>query len=109
MQPDRRLVEDAGDVGERRSEVADHFGPLRLAARKAFRTGGQAEVAEPDLDEQIEDLPQCDQQRRDRLVEARIHCARSVICIAQASAMLIPWIFASRAVSLSRCRTPDRR
>ena len=32
VQPDRRLVEDVGDVRERRSEVADHLGALRLAA-----------------------------------------------------------------------------
>ena len=32
VQPDRRLVEDVGDVGQRRPEVADHLGALRLAA-----------------------------------------------------------------------------
>ena len=31
VQPDGRLVEDVGDVGQRRPEVADHLGPLRLA------------------------------------------------------------------------------
>jgi len=34
VQPDRRLVEDVGDVGERRPEVADHLGALRLTARQ---------------------------------------------------------------------------
>ena len=29
---DRRLVEDIGDVGERRTEVADHLGALGLSA-----------------------------------------------------------------------------
>ena len=32
VQPDRRLVEDVGDVGQRGAEVADHLGALRLAA-----------------------------------------------------------------------------
>ena len=32
VQPDGRLVEDVGDVGQRRSEVADHPRALRLAA-----------------------------------------------------------------------------
>lgn len=31
VQPDRRLVEDIGDIGERGPEVADHLGPLRLS------------------------------------------------------------------------------
>ena len=34
VQPDRRLVEDVGHVGERRAEVADHLGALRLTARE---------------------------------------------------------------------------
>ena len=34
VQPDRRLVEDVGDVGEAGAEVADHLGALRLAAGK---------------------------------------------------------------------------
>jgi hypothetical protein len=34
MQPDGRLVEDVGDVGQRRSEVADHPGALGLSARE---------------------------------------------------------------------------
>ncbi len=32
VQADRRLVEDVGDIGERRAEVADHLRPLGLAA-----------------------------------------------------------------------------
>ena len=32
VEADRGLVEDVGDVGERRAEVADHLGALRLAA-----------------------------------------------------------------------------
>ena len=55
MEADRRLVEDVGDVGERRTEVADHLRPLRLAAGQ--RAGGpvEREVAEPDLDERVEE------------------------------------------------------
>ena len=37
MQADRRLVEHVGDVGQRRAEVPDHLGPLRLAARQRAR------------------------------------------------------------------------
>ena len=37
VQPDRRLVEHVGDVGERRPEVADHLGALGLAARQRAR------------------------------------------------------------------------
>ena len=71
VQADRRLVEDVGDVGERRAEVADHLGALRLAARQRARRPVEREVAEPDLDERVERLPQRRQQRRDRrLVEA---------------------------------------
>ena len=34
MEPDRRFVEDVGDVGQRRSEMADHLRPLGLATRE---------------------------------------------------------------------------
>ena len=43
VQPDRRLVEDVGDVGERGAEVADHLGALRLAARQRARRAGRGE------------------------------------------------------------------
>ena len=42
VQPDGRLVEDVGDVGERRAEVPDHLGALRLAARQRARRAGRA-------------------------------------------------------------------
>ena len=71
VQADRRLVEDVGDVGERRAEVADHLRALRLAARQRARRPLERQVAEPDLDERVERVPQRGQQRRDRrLVEA---------------------------------------
>ena len=71
VQPDRRLVEDVGHVGERRPEVADHLGALRLAARQRAGRPVEAEVAQPDLHERVERLPQRRQQRRDgRLVQA---------------------------------------
>ena len=71
VQPDRRLVEDVGHVGERRPEVADHLGALRLAARQRARRPVEREVAQPDLHERVEGLLQRREQRRDRrLVEA---------------------------------------
>ena len=71
MQPDRGLVEDVRDVGQRRPEVADHLGALRLAARQRARRPIEREVAEPDLDERVERVLQAGEQRRDRrLVEA---------------------------------------
>ena len=71
VQPDRRLVEDVGDVGQRRAELADHLGPLRLAARERARGPIEREVAEPDLHERVEGLPQhLEQRRHRRLVEA---------------------------------------
>ena len=70
VQPDRRLVEDVGHVGERRPEVADHLGALRLTARQRAGRPVEAEVAQPDLHERVERLPQRRQQRRDgRLVQ----------------------------------------
>jgi hypothetical protein len=51
VQPDRRLVEDVGDVGERRPEVSDHLDALRLTARKRARCAVEREVAQPDLPE----------------------------------------------------------
>ena len=72
VQPDRRLVEDVGHVGERRPEVADHLGALRLAARQRAGRPVEAEIAEPDLHERVERVPQRRQQRRDgRLLQTR--------------------------------------
>ena len=71
VQPDRRLVEDVGDVGQCRSQVADHPGALRLAARQRAGRPVEAEVAQAHLDERVEALPECRQQRPDRrFVEA---------------------------------------
>ena len=71
VQADGRLVEDVGDVGQRRPEVPDHLGALRLAARERAGRAVEAEVSEPDLHERVEVLPQRRQQRRHRrLVEA---------------------------------------
>ena len=91
VQPDRRLVEDVGDVGQRRAEVADHPRPLRLAAGQRARRPVEAEVAEPHLDERVEALPSAASSgATDGSSRPRTHSARSLICIAQASAMLIP-------------------
>ena len=71
MQPDRGLVEHVGDVGQRRAEVADHPGALRLAARQRARRPVEREVAEPDLDERVERVLEAGDQRGDRrLVQA---------------------------------------
>ena len=71
VEPDRGLVEDVRDVGERRAEVADHPRALRLAARQRARRPVEREVAEPDLDERVERVLQAREQRRDgRLVQA---------------------------------------
>ncbi len=65
------LVEDVGDVGERGAEVADHLDPLRLAAGEGAGRPLQREVAEADLHEGVQGLPERGQQRCHRgLVEA---------------------------------------
>jgi hypothetical protein len=70
VQPDRRLVEDVRDVGERRSQVPHHLGALRLTTRQRARRPVEREVPQPDLDERVEGVPQRREQRRDtRLVE----------------------------------------
>jgi hypothetical protein len=53
VQPDRRLVEDVGDVGQRRAEVAEHLDALRLPARERSGRAFEAEVAESELHEPI--------------------------------------------------------
>ena len=62
VETDGRFVKDVGDIGERRPEVADHLGALRLAARQ--RTGGavEREVAEADLHERLEGVQQLHQK-----------------------------------------------
>ena len=71
VQADRGLVEDVGDVGERRAEVADHLGALRLAAGQRARRPVEREVAQPDLRERVEEVLQPGEQRgHRRLVEA---------------------------------------
>src|ERR671916_143855 len=71
VQPDRRLVEDVGHVGEGGPEVADHLGALRLPARQRARRAVEREVAQPDLHKRVEGVLQRRQQRRHRgLVEA---------------------------------------
>ncbi len=58
VQPDRRLVEDVSDVGQRRPQLPDHLGALCLAAGERARRAVEAEVAQPDLHERVEGLPQ---------------------------------------------------
>ena len=70
VQADRGLVEDVGDVGERRAEVADHLGALCLSPGQRARRPVEREVAQPDLRERVEEVLQPGEQRRHRrLVE----------------------------------------
>ena len=66
VQADGGLVEDVGDVGQRRSEVTDHPRALRLAARQRAGRSVEREVAEPDLDERVERVLEAGEQGRDR-------------------------------------------
>ena len=102
VQPDRRLVEDVGDVGERRPEVPDHLGALRLAAGQRAGRAVERQVAEADLDERVEGAAAARRAaaRPTARRAPRTQSARSLICIAQASAMLMPAIFDERAASL---------
>ena len=68
VEADRRLVEDVGHVGQAGAEVADHLRPLRLAARQRRRLAIQAQVAEADVDDRVERLPQRVDDRRDSRV-----------------------------------------
>ena len=71
VQPDRRLVEDVGDVGERRAEVADHLGALCLPTRQGARRPVEREISQSDLLERVEQVLQPGEQRGHRwLVEA---------------------------------------
>ena len=66
----RGLIEDVGDIRERRADVADHLHALRLAAREGSRRPLEREVAEADLDERVEQVPEgAEQWRHRRLVE----------------------------------------
>ncbi len=66
VQSDGGLVEDVGGVGERGAEVADHLDALRLAAGQGARGPVEGEVAEADLHEGVEGVPQRGEQRGDR-------------------------------------------
>ena len=54
VQADRGLVEDVGDVGQRRAEVADHLRALRLTPGQSPRRPVQSQVTQPDLRERVE-------------------------------------------------------
>ena len=70
VQPDRGLVEDVGDVGERRAQVADHLGALGLAAGQGAGRPVEGQVAQPDLGERVEEVLQPGEQRRHRRLVA---------------------------------------
>ena len=78
VQPDRRLVEDVGHVGEGRPEVADHLGPLCLTTRQRAGRPVEAEVAQPDFRERVERVPELRQERRDRRLLQPAHPLRQV-------------------------------
>jgi hypothetical protein len=70
VQTNSRLIENVGDVGERRAQVADHLDALRFPAGQRRGRSIEAEVAEADLDERVEGAAQRHQQRGNRrLVE----------------------------------------
>ena len=78
VQPDRRLVEDVGHVGERRPEVADHLGALRLTARQRAGRPVEAEIAESDLHERVERVrSDASSGATDGSFRPRTHSARS--------------------------------
>ena len=79
VQPYRRLVEDVGHVGERGAEVADHLGALRLTARQGAGRPVEAEIAQPNLHEGVERLPQLGQQRRHRRFVQAAHPLGQVV------------------------------
>ena len=65
VQADRGLVEDVGDVSEGRAEMADHLGALRLSPGEGAGRPVEREVAQPDLRERVEEVPQPGEQRGD--------------------------------------------
>ena len=54
MEAGRRLVEDVGDAGEARAELAGQTETLRLAARERGRRAVEGEVVEPGVADQLE-------------------------------------------------------
>ncbi len=63
VQPDRRLVENVGDIGQSRAEVTDHFGSLSFTARQRASGPIQAQIAQANLVEGIQKVTQRTQQR----------------------------------------------
>ena len=104
VQADRGLVEDVGDVGERRAEVADHLGPLRLSPGQ--RAGGPVQRrGSPGRSRRTSRAGAAARRRSGATPgssRSRIHSARSLICIWHSSAMFLPLIFDDRASLLSR-------
>ena len=99
VQADRGLVEDVGDVGERRAEVADHLGALRLAARTACPTAGRARGSPARSPRTSRGGAAARRAAGPPTARrgSRTQSARSLICIAQTSAMFLPLIFDDRA------------
>ena len=73
LQPDRRLVEDVGDVGQRRPERADHLRALRLAARQRPGRATERQVFQPDIAQEGQPL---DDFLENRLADVGVDRAR---------------------------------
>jgi hypothetical protein len=78
MQADGGFVEDIRDIGEAGAQVPHHLGALCLTAGEGSRRPVEAEVAEPDLDEGVECLPQRREQRGHRRLRDAAHPLREV-------------------------------
>ena len=104
VQPDGGLVEDVGDVGQRRAEVADHLGALGLAARTACRPGGRGRGSRgrSRRTSRAGAAGPASSGATDGSSSSRTQSARSLICIAHRSAMFLPSIFEDRASWVSR-------
>ncbi len=54
VEADRRLVEDVEDARQAAADLAGQADPLALAAGERGRPSGEAQVVEPDVDEELE-------------------------------------------------------
>jgi hypothetical protein len=71
VHPDGRLVEHIGDVGQRRTELPDHLGALRLTARERGGRAVEAEVSQANFHERVKGvLERAEQRCHRRLVES---------------------------------------
>ena len=104
VQADRRLVEDVGDVGQRRARGGGSSSCAAPRRPTACPTAGRARGsrARSRRTSRASAAAPSSSGATDGSSRPRTQSARSLICIAQASAMLMPSIFDDRAASLSR-------